>query len=92
MKGKNNELRINAEELSSIKEQMKYDNNKAVIISNRMEDYIKLEDLNNAIRNKEVAYSILTMELEIVNELKGKINESKAISKRSNTENKKNLY
>ena len=89
MKGKNNELRINAEELSSIKEQMKYDNNKAVIISNRMEDYIKLEDLNNAIRNKEVAYSILTMELEIVNELKGKINESKAISKRSNTENKK---
>ena len=89
MKGKNNELRINAEELSSIKEQMKNDNDKAVIISNHMEDYIKVEDLNNAIRNKEVAYSILARELEIVNELKGKINESKAISKRSNKENKK---
>ena len=34
-------------------------------------------------------YSILVRELETVNELKGKMNESKATSKRSNKENKK---
>ena len=52
-----------------------------------MEDCIKVEDWNNARRNKEGTHSILIRDLETVNELKGKINESKATSKRSNKEN-----
>merc|ERR1712238_325526 len=41
LKEKNNELRISVEELSSIKEEMRNGNDKAVIISNRMEDCIE---------------------------------------------------
>merc|ERR1711957_378799 len=41
LKEKNNELRISVEELSSIKEEMRNGNGKAVIISNRMEDCIE---------------------------------------------------
>ena len=122
LKEKNNELRISVEELSSIKEEMRNGNDKAVIISNRMEDCIEdkkkfgqkivsleealgraeielkkekkyhateVEDINKAIRNKEAAHNILLRELETVNKLKGKMNESKATSKRSNEENEK---
>jgi len=48
-----------------------------------------VEDINKAIRNKEAAHNILLRELETVNKLKGKMNESKATSKRSNEENEK---
>merc|ERR1712238_334190 len=41
LKEKNNELRISVEELSSIKEEMRNGNDKAVIISNRMDDCIE---------------------------------------------------
>ena len=86
-KKKNNELRISVEELSLIKEEMKNGNDKVVIISNRMEDCIKVEDRNHARRNKEATHSISIRDLEIVNKLKEKMNESKATSKRSNKEN-----